>query len=58
LSQWRYVNLPKNLVEEIEEYIRKTGRYSTVSDFVKEAVRLRLESLSVLKPTKEAARRD
>ena len=44
-NKYRYVNLPESLVNAIETYIKKTKQYSSIAEFVKEAVRLRLEQL-------------
>ena len=44
-NKYRYVNLPESLVSVIEDYIKKTKQYSSIAEFVKEAVRLRLEQL-------------
>jgi glycine cleavage system H protein len=44
MSEWRTVSLKQELIEEIEEEI-KTGRYRSISEFVSEAIRLRLEDL-------------
>jgi Arc/MetJ-type ribon-helix-helix transcriptional regulator len=41
---YRCVSLPKNLVDAVEELV-KEGKYSSNSQFVGEAVRLRLEEL-------------
>ncbi|RJX15336.1 ribbon-helix-helix protein, CopG family [Candidatus Bathyarchaeota archaeon] len=42
---WRGVSLPDHLVKEIEEVIIKTKRYRSISEFVSEAIRLRLEEI-------------
>ncbi|MEM3356201.1 MAG: glycine cleavage system protein GcvH [Candidatus Bathyarchaeia archaeon] len=44
MSEWRTVSLRNELIKQIEEAI-KTGRYRSVSEFVSEAIRLRLEDL-------------
>jgi glycine cleavage system H protein len=44
MSEWKTVSLRQELVKEIEEAIR-TGRYRSISEFVSEAIRLRLEEL-------------
>ncbi len=43
-SDWKTVSLRQELIREIEEAI-KTGRYRSISEFVSEAIRLRLEEL-------------
>lgn len=41
------VSIRKELVNKIKEYIQKSGNYRSVAEFVSEAVRLRLEQLTV-----------
>ncbi|MEM5854292.1 MAG: hypothetical protein QW228_08050 [Candidatus Aenigmatarchaeota archaeon] len=41
------VSIRKELVNKIKEYIQKSGNYRSVAEFVSEAIRLRLEQLSV-----------
>ena len=43
-SEWKTVSLRQELIKEIEGAI-KTGRYRSISEFVSEAIRLRLEEL-------------
>jgi len=42
MSEWKTVSIRQKLVEEIDKAI-KTGRYRSISEFVSEAIRLRLE---------------
>jgi len=44
MSKWKTVSIKKELIEEIEKILR-TGRYRSISEFVSEAIRLRLEEL-------------
>jgi glycine cleavage system H protein len=44
MSEWKTVSIRHELIKEIEEAIR-TGRYRSISEFVSEAIRLRLEDL-------------
>ncbi|MEM2465242.1 MAG: glycine cleavage system protein GcvH [Candidatus Bathyarchaeia archaeon] len=44
MSEWRTVSVRQELIEEIEKIV-KTGLYRSVSEFVAEAIRLRLEEL-------------
>ena len=44
MSEWKTVSLRQELVKQIEGAI-KTGRYRSISEFVSEAIRLRLEDL-------------
>jgi len=44
MSEWKTVSLRQELIKEVEEAIR-TGRYRSISEFVSEAIRLRLEDL-------------
>jgi len=45
MSEWKTVSIRQELIKEIEEAIR-TGRYRSISEFVSEAIRLRLEDLT------------
>ncbi|MBS7604840.1 MAG: glycine cleavage system protein GcvH [Candidatus Bathyarchaeia archaeon] len=44
MSEWRTVSVRRELIEEIEKMV-KTGLYRSVSEFIAEAIRLRLEEL-------------
>ncbi|MBS7608757.1 MAG: glycine cleavage system protein GcvH [Candidatus Bathyarchaeia archaeon] len=44
MSEWKTVSIRQELIKEIERIIR-TGRYRSISEFVSEAIRLRLEEL-------------
>lgn len=44
MSEWKTVSLRQELIAEIEKAI-KTGRYRSISEFVSESIRLRLEDL-------------
>ena len=44
MSDWKTVSIRQELIKEIEEAI-KTGRYRSISEFVSESIRLRLEDL-------------
>lgn len=44
MPEWKTVSIRQELVKEVEELIKK-GRYRSVSEFVAEAIRLRLEEL-------------
>jgi glycine cleavage system H protein len=44
MSEWKTVSIRQELVKEIEKALR-TGRYRSISEFVSEAIRLRLEEL-------------
>jgi glycine cleavage system H protein len=43
-SDWKTVSIRQELIKEIEKAL-KTGRYRSISEFVSEAIRLRLEEL-------------
>jgi len=45
MSEWKTVSIRQELIEEVERVI-KTGRYRSISEFVSEAIRLRLEGLT------------
>ena len=44
MSQWKTVSIRQKLIQEIEKAIQ-AGRYRSISEFVSEAIRLRLEEL-------------
>ena len=44
MSEWKTVSIRQELVKEIEKALN-TGRYRSISEFVSEAIRLRLEEL-------------
>jgi glycine cleavage system H protein len=44
MSKWKTVSIRQELISEIEKVI-KTGRYRSISEFVSEAIRLRLEEV-------------
>ncbi|MEA2090430.1 MAG: glycine cleavage system protein GcvH [Thermoproteota archaeon] len=44
MSEWKTVSIRKGLVKKIKEMLQ-TGRYRSISEFVSEAIRLRLEEL-------------
>ena len=45
MSEWKTISIRQELVKEIEKIIKK-GHYRSISEFVSEAVRLRLEELT------------
>jgi len=45
MSEWKTISIRQELIKEIEKMI-KTGRYRSISEFVSEAIRLRLEELT------------
>ena len=45
MSEWKTISIRQELIKEIEKII-KTGRYRSISEFVSEAIRLRLEELA------------
>jgi glycine cleavage system H protein len=44
MSEWKTVSIRQELIKEIERALQ-TGRYRSISEFVSEAIRLRLEEL-------------
>lgn len=44
-GKFRGVSLHKGLLDEVDELVEASGRYRTTTEFVNEAVRLRLEML-------------
>ena len=45
MHNYRSVSIHEELVKRVDQLIRRLGTYRTVAEFVKEAVRLRLEAL-------------
>jgi glycine cleavage system H protein len=45
MSEWKTISIRQELIKQIEKII-KTGRYRSISEFVSEAVRLRLEEVT------------
>ena len=43
--EFRSISLRAELVAEIEQFVKKSGRYRSIADFLTEAARLRLEEL-------------
>jgi len=46
MPEWATISLREELIEEIKSLLKRTGRYRSISEFVAEAIRLRLEELS------------
>jgi len=55
MRNYKGVSLPENLVERVKQLIKKLGTYRTVAEFVKEAVRFRIEALEKQQKTHERA---
>ena len=45
MRNYRGVSLPEDIVKRVKQLIEKLGTYRTVAEFVKEAVRFRIEAL-------------
>lgn len=46
MPEWATISLREELIEEIKGLLKRTGRYRSISEFVAEAIRLRLEDLA------------
>jgi Arc/MetJ-type ribon-helix-helix transcriptional regulator len=46
MPEWATISLREELIEEIRNLLKRTGRYRSISEFVAESIRLRLEELS------------
>jgi len=46
MPEWATVSIREELIEEIRKILRRTGRYRSISEFVAEAIRLRLEEIA------------
>ena len=53
MRNYKGVSLPEDLVERVKQLIKKLGTYRTVAEFVKEAVRFRIEALENQQKTDE-----
>ena len=47
-GNYRGVSLSDELIQRVEQLIRKLGTYHSIAEFVSEAVRLRLEAVEKL----------
>jgi metal-responsive CopG/Arc/MetJ family transcriptional regulator len=43
---YRSISLPEELVNDVESFVKNSGRYKSISQFIAESVRLRLEELA------------
>jgi Arc/MetJ-type ribon-helix-helix transcriptional regulator len=46
MPEWATVSIREELIEEVRKILRRTGRYRSISEFVAESIRLRLEELT------------
>ncbi len=46
MPEWATISIREELIEEIRGLLKRTGRYRSISEFVAESIRLRLEELS------------
>ena len=46
MPDWATISIRQELIEEIRNLVKRTGRYRSISEFVAESIRLRLEDLS------------
>ena len=52
-GNYRGVSLSDELIQRVEQLIRRLGTYRTIAEFVSEAVRLRLEVAEKLQKVEE-----
>lgn len=45
MPEWATISIREELIEEIRNLLKRTGRYRSISEFVAEAIRLRLEEI-------------
>jgi len=45
MPEWATISIREELIEEIRRILKRTGRYRSISEFVAEAIRLRLEEM-------------
>jgi len=60
MPEWATISIREELIEEIRKIMKRTGRYRSISEFVAESIRLRLEEMSrkgelIPEPTTEAS---
>jgi hypothetical protein len=46
MPEWATISIREELIEEIRQLLKRTGRYRSISEFVAESIRHRLEELS------------
>jgi len=46
MPEWATISIREELIEEIRRLMKNTGRYRSISEFVAESIRLRLEEMS------------
>jgi len=46
MPEWATISIREELIEEIRKLLKRTGRYRSISEFVAEAIRLRLEEMA------------
>lgn len=46
MPDWATISIREELIEEIRQLLKRTGRYRSISEFVAEAIRLRLEEMA------------
>jgi len=46
MPEWATISIREELIEEIRRLLKRTGRYRSISEFVAEAIRLRLEEIA------------
>jgi len=46
MPEWATISIREELIEEIRRLLKRTGRYRSISEFVAEAIRLRLEEMA------------
>jgi len=57
-NKYRNISLNRELIDFIEVYIRKNPEYRSIADFVREALRLRLEQLKTANLLKDVPKLD
>jgi len=46
MPEWATISIREELIEEIRKILKRSGRYRSISEFVAEAIRLRLEEMA------------
>ena len=53
ITGWKSISIPEKLFDEIEEYIKVHKEYTSISEYVREAVRWKIATIEATK--KEAS---
>ena len=46
MPEWATISIREELIEEVRKLVKTSGRYRSISEFVAESIRLRLEEVA------------